>query len=70
MCTSARTLARIDARRNGRTTGEGGDRKPFGASPDHWISLWRYGTGRGSYPTNISIRTPTGDVSRIPIQLA
>ena len=25
--------------------------------------LWRYGTGRGSYPTNISIRTPSGDIS-------
>ena len=25
--------------------------------------LWRYGTGGASYPTNISIRTPTGDIS-------
>jgi FkbM family methyltransferase len=25
--------------------------------------LWRYGTGRGSYPTNISISTPSGAIS-------
>jgi FkbM family methyltransferase len=25
--------------------------------------LWRYVTGRGSYPTNISIRTPSGNIS-------
>jgi FkbM family methyltransferase len=58
----ARTLARIaraatDARQAKAAT------KAFRSLARPLDFLWRYGTGRGSYPTNISIRTPTGDVS-------